>query len=206
MLNLPSSTQINKALPKKALYEKLQLNTSQRKSMDADISRLVLINEISTRTTNIAEGTEIKSIFVLAVTLKQKNYSLKSIRMLFKLIPQQLVLVFSFEEQERVAVYYGDKILQTQWKTTNNESLKLEGLNFDEVWTHIVMQIGKISLESGITLDEQIQITDLQKKLEKRIVVLEKKVYAEKQPKKKLTLFNELQTLKRKNKNKIKTI
>jgi len=124
--------------------------------------------------------------------------------MLFKLIPQQLVLVFSFEEQERVAVYYGDKILQTQWKAANNESLKLEGVNFDEVWKHIVIQVGEITLESGRTLDEQIEITDLQKKLEKRIVVLERKVYAEKQPKKKLALFNELQTLKRK--NQIKTI
>ena len=118
--------------------------------------------------------------------------------MLFKLIPQQLVLVFSFEEQERVAVYYGDKILQTQWKAANNKSLKLEGLNLDEVWEHIVIQVGEITLEPEKDLDEQIKINEFREKLEKKIALLEKKVYLEKQPKKKLALFNELQDLKQK--------
>ena len=198
MLNLSPLTQINKPLPKKAIYEKLQLNTSQQKSIDADISRMVLVNELSTRTTNIAEGTEIKSIFVLSVTLKQKHYSQQNIRMLFKLIPQKIVLVLNFEYQEQVTVFYRNKIIQTSWNPLNNKSLKLEGLNLDEVWKNIILQVGEISLKPEETLDEQIKINEFLKKIEKQIAVLEKKVFLEKQPKKKLALFNELQELKQK--------
>jgi len=198
MLNLSPLTQINKPLPKKAIYEKLQLNTSQQKSIDANISRMVLVNELSTRTTNITEGTEIKSIFVLSVILKQKHYNKQKIRMLFNLIPQKIVLVLNFENHEQVAVYYENTIIQTSWNTLNNKSLKLEGLNLDEVWKNIILQVGEISLEPGETLDEQIKINEFREKLEKQIVVLEKKVYLEKQPQKKLALFNEMQALKQK--------
>lgn len=198
MLNLPLSTEIKKPLPKKAIYDQFQLNTSQRKSMDNDMSRLVLVNEISTRTINITEGTEIKSIFVLSVMLKTDSYNEKNILMLFKLIPQKLVLVLNFDGQQKVIVYYNKKMLQTDWRTINKGTLNLQGLNLDEVWEHIIMQIGDISLEQGKTLEEQIKENEYQQKLEKKIVALEKRVYAEKQPKKKLAIFNELQALKNK--------
>lgn len=197
MLNLPSSTEIKKPLPKKVIYDKFQLNTSQRKNMDNDMSRLVLVNEISTRTINITEGTEIKSIFVLSVMLKTDSYNEKNILMLFKLIPQKLVLVLNYDEQEKVIVYYKKKMLQTDWRTINKGTLNLQGLNLDEVWEQIIIQIGDISLEQGKTLEEQIKENEYQQKLEKKIVALEKRVYSEKQPKKKLALFNELQELKK---------
>lgn len=197
MLHLPPSTRINKPLPKKAIYEKFKLNTSQQKSMDADISRMALVNEIANRTINIADGTDIKSIFVLSVKLKTDSYSEKNILMLFKLIPQKLVLVLNFENKERVVVYYQKRLFQTDWETINEARLYLQGLNLDEVWNRIIMQIGHISLEQENTLDEQIRINEYQQQLNRKIVLLEKRVYMEKQPKKKLALFNELQELKK---------
>jgi len=197
MLNLPSSTNINKLLPKKAIYEKLQVRTPQRKSMDTDINRLVLVNEISTRTTNIAVGKEIKSIFVLSVILKNKNYKEKNMLTLFKLIPQKLVLVLNFEETEKIMVYYANKILQTDWKPRNEATLRLQGLNLNEIWENIIIQIGGILLDQGNTLEEQINKNEHQQNIDKKIAALEKKVFAEKQPKKKLALFNELQALKK---------
>lgn len=197
MLNLPSSTNINKPLPKKAIYEKLQVRMPQRKSMDADINRLVLVNEISTRTTNIAVGKEIKSIFVLSVMLKNENYKEKNMLTLFKLIPQKLVLVLNFEGNEKIMVYYANKILQTDWKPRNEATLRLQGLNLNEIWENIIIQIGGILLDQGNTLEEQINKNEHQQNIDKKIAALEKKVFAEKQPKKKLALFNELQAFKK---------
>ena len=40
MLGLPKSTEMNKQLPKKAIYAKFQMNTAAKDKVDADISRM----------------------------------------------------------------------------------------------------------------------------------------------------------------------
>ncbi|HRT83005.1 MAG TPA: DUF4391 domain-containing protein, partial [Oscillospiraceae bacterium] len=47
MLGLPKSTELHRPLPKKTIYEKFQLNTAAKEKIDADISRLTIVNEIS---------------------------------------------------------------------------------------------------------------------------------------------------------------
>ena len=44
MLGLPKSTEVNKQLPKKAIYSKFQLNTVAKAKIDADISRITIVN------------------------------------------------------------------------------------------------------------------------------------------------------------------
>lgn len=53
MLGLPKSTEMNKQLPKKAIYAKFQMNTASKDKVDADISRIVIVNEISPSRINI---------------------------------------------------------------------------------------------------------------------------------------------------------
>ena len=76
--------------------------------------------------------------------------------------------------------------------------IKLQGLNFNQVWQNIILQIGELNLEQGKTLDEQISINEERSKLEKQIAALKKKAWAEKQPKKKFVLSQELRALERK--------
>ena len=56
MLGLPKSTEMNKQLPKKAIYAKFQMNTAAKDKVDADISRIVIVNEISPSRINIPAG------------------------------------------------------------------------------------------------------------------------------------------------------
>ncbi len=53
MLNLPKSTEVNRQLPKKVFYDKFSLSPQARQSFDADISKLVIVNELSPSTTTI---------------------------------------------------------------------------------------------------------------------------------------------------------
>ena len=70
MLGLPKATELNKQLPKKAINAKFQMNTAAKDRIDADISRISIVGEISPRTVGIAAGESITSIFVLLVALK----------------------------------------------------------------------------------------------------------------------------------------
>ena len=47
MLGLPKSTEISKLLPKKDIYAKFQLNAATKEKIDADISKITIVNEIS---------------------------------------------------------------------------------------------------------------------------------------------------------------
>ena len=69
MLGLPKATELNKQLPKKAIYAKFQMNTAAKDRFDADISRINIVGEISPNTVGIAAGENVATIFVLLVTV-----------------------------------------------------------------------------------------------------------------------------------------
>ncbi len=50
MLGLPASTEISKQLPKKAIYAKFDLKPQQRELFDVDVSKMTIVNAISTTT------------------------------------------------------------------------------------------------------------------------------------------------------------
>ena len=93
MLGLPKSTEMNKQLPKKAIYTKFNMNTAAREKFDADISRIAIVNEISPQTVpTLAATEEVASIYVVLVTLKRKTYEERTITQLTKLINQRMLL------------------------------------------------------------------------------------------------------------------
>lgn len=191
MLGLPKATEMSKQLPKKAIYAKFQMNTAAKDKMDADISRIAIVNEIMPGKINIPAGNEVSSIFVLLVTLKKKEFDEKTIALLSKLIPQNILFVLEYEDKSKLAVYH-TKLMQTDWKKTEEQYIEIKGLNLDKVWENIVVLIGNINIEQGKSLDEQIAIDEKRRKIEKEIEKLEKLARAERQPKKKYKLVQRI--------------
>lgn len=197
MLGLPKATELNKQLPKSAIYAKFQMNTAAKERIDRDISRIYIVNEISAAKVNIQEGVEVKSFFVVSVILKRKNFDEKNVIMLSKLIPQNMVMVLEYEDKAKLAVYRG-KLMQTGWLPKEKVSLELKGLNLDEVWENVIVQIGGLTIEQGRTLDEQISIDEQRSKLQREIDRLDRLARAEKQPKKKFELVQRLREYQKK--------
>lgn len=196
MLGLPKSTETSKQLPKKAIYSKFNLKTAAKEKIDADISRITIVNEVTSSKLNICEGKIVNSFFVLHVIMKRKDYNDSSIITLTKIIPQNLILVLNYKEENKVVINY-NKLIQTGW--LNKESFKLDliGFDFDNIWDNIVIQVGDIKLEKGNSLEEQIEIDKQKEKLAKNIELIEKKAKKEKQPLKKFEIYQELQKLKK---------
>lgn len=192
MLGFPQKTELRKPLHKKAIFDRLKLNKAQQDRVDADISRLWFVNEISPFSVGIAAGDEIKSFFVILVSLKKKEYDDKTIAMLFRMIDNKMILVLEYEGESRVAIFHG-KLIQTDWNATESYSYSLQGLNLDSVWNNLVVQIGNIKMEAERSLDEQIAVDDQRAKIQKEIERLERLARAEKQPKKKFELVQQIQ-------------
>ena len=197
MLRLPKATELNKQLPKTAIYTKFQMNTAAKERIDRDVSRIYIVNEVTASKVNLSEGEQVKSFFVMSVLLKRKDFDEKNIITLSKLIPQNMVMVLEYEQEVKLAAYRS-KLLQTIWLPKSDSSLELKGLDMDSVWENIIVQIGGLTIEQGNTIDEQISIDEQRSKLQKEIARLEKLARAEKQPKKKFEIFNEVNRLKQK--------
>lgn len=195
MLNLPKSTELRKPLPKTQIYKKFQLTNAQQTKFDADISRIDIVNEVSSRTIPaIQEGEKVKSFYVLSVTLKTKDYEPKNIERIAKLIPQNLIFALQFEEEIKLAVFC-EKLFTTEWMSESKATIELSGFNFDEVWENIIKRIEGGVWNNDLTLEENIEIKEKQEKLQKEIERLEKLARKEVQPKKKFELVNQKRKL-----------
>ena len=195
MLNLPEVTELRKALPKAQIYRKFELTNAQQTKFDADISRIDIVNEVSSRTIPaIQEGQKVKSFYLLSVTLKTKDYEPKNIERIAKLIPQNLVFALQFEEEIQLAVFC-EKLFNTEWMPETKASIEITGLNFDEVWENIIKKIEGGEWKRELSLEENIEIKEKQDKLQKEIEKLEKLARKEVQPKKKFELVNQKRKL-----------
>ena len=195
MLNLPEVTELRKALPKAQIYRKFELTNAQQTRFDADISRIDIVNEVSSRTIPaIQEGQKVKSFYLLSVTLKTKDYEPKNIERIAKLIPQNLVFALQFEEEIQLAVFC-EKLFTTEWMSETKASIEITGLNFDEVWENIIKKIEGGEWKRELSLEENIEIKEKQEKLQKEIEKLEKLARKEVQPKKKFELVNQKRKL-----------
>lgn len=195
MLGLPKPTEIKKQLPKKAVYQKFAMDAPARARFDTDISRLDIVNEVSTTNTTFAAGDTVKSFYVLLVTLKKAKIDEKNIILLSRLIEQNMLFILAFDGKAKLAIYHS-RLIQGEMKPIDELTVKLTGLDMDAVWENIIVQIGGITIEVGNTLDEQIVLDEKRSKLQRQIETLEKQAWSEKQPKRKFELAQEIIKLK----------
>ncbi len=196
MLGLPQSTEVKRPLPKVQLYKKFELKQPQRDAVDADIARLDFVNRIAPQTMPaVAEGTEVKAIFVVEVELKRPDYDKKSIALVAKLIPQRIIFVLRYGQKVQLAVYH-TKLFVSAWQLSDAVTVPLVGLNLDAVWQNMVAAIGDMEVAEGNSLDEQIYADDERARLLKRIETLERQMRTTTQRHRQRELYTEIKKLK----------
>lgn len=196
MYQLPSSTIISKPLYKKTVFEKFNLKAAERERFDADINRMMLVARVSPSTVPaLAEGEDIKGFYVLQVILKQRDYEVKNILLLQKLIPQKIVFALQYEEQTQLCIFH-TRLQQSEWQSNNDTAIPLQGLTLDAIWNNLVITIGGLDVKSEESIEEQIINREVHEKLLRQIEVLEKRCKLEKQTRRKYELHQKLQELK----------
>lgn len=196
MLGLPQSTEVKRPLPKAQLFKRFDWKPSQRDNFDGDVSRLDFVNWIAPRTLPaIAEGAEVKEIFVIEVSLKSRDFDIKNIVLLVKSIPQSVIYLLRYEDEAMLAVYH-TRLFTAPWQSLDSATIELSGLNLDSVWQSIVSSIGQFSVEQENSLTEQIKVDEERDRLLRQIAALERQMNATKQPRRKRELFLELQQLR----------
>lgn len=196
MYGLPQSTEIKRQLPKKKIYTQFDLPLVQRESFDADIARIDIMALVAQETIPaLSAGESVSKFYVLAVQMKRREYNVKNILLLNKLIDQKMVFALQYEEQTQFALFH-TKLFTSVWQPTEQAILPLSGLNLDSVWENIVKEVGQINVADENTLVEQIAADSFRAKLLMQIEQLERKMVKEKQPRRKREYFEQIKKLK----------
>jgi hypothetical protein len=196
MLGLPKATELSKALPKKAIFDRFKPSPSDRRLFDEQINRMSIVAEISPQTVAIKASVNVSAVYVVLVTLKSGECDKRNIALLSKLIDQRMLFVLQSGESARLAVYRADKVLISERKPLTDWKMNLSGLDLGAVWENVIARIGGIDIADGKDLDKQLAADYEHTKLLQRIEQLEKRARDEKQPRRKWELAAELKKLK----------
>lgn len=195
MLGLPQTTEVKKIIPKRALYSKFELNTAEQKEFDAAIRQMTIVNEISLRTIPALQKQE-KAVFVLAVQLKQEGCAEKLLQRLCRLIDQRLLLALCYEDKLQLALYFDNRILLNEFMPVAEQKVNLQGTSLNDIWEHLALQVAQLTPRAGLKPASVIANAGRRAEIEAQIAALTKKMFAEKQARKKLTLREAINKLK----------
>lgn len=195
MLGLPQTTEVKKIIPKRALYSKFELNTAEQKEFDAVIRQMTIVNEISLRTIPALQKQE-KAVFVLAVQLKQEGCAERLLQKLCRLIDQRLLLALCYEDKLQLALYFDNRILLNEFMPVAEQKVNLQGTSLNDIWEHLALQVAQLTPRAGLTPASVIANAGRRAEIEAQIAALTKKMFAEKQARKKLTLREAINKLK----------
>lgn len=196
MLGLPQTTEVKKIIPKRALYSKFELNTAEQKEFDAAIRQMTIVNEISLRTIPALQKQE-KAVFVLAVQLKQEGCAERLLQKLCRLIDQRLLLALCYEDKLQLALYFDNRILLNEFMPVAEQKVNLQGTSLNDIWEHLALHVAQLTPCAGLTPASVIANAGRRAETEAQIAALTKKMFAEKQARKKLTLREAINKLKK---------
>lgn len=196
MFGLPEETGLKKQIPKNLLYQRFEkiFKGPRKAAFERDISRLYVINEISTNTINIIESKDVNRIFFILVELKTEEYDDKNIEILLKLFQKNKIAVLSYENKYQL-VAYNIKLIKSNWE--DYFRLQIKGVDLKDVWDNFLIQIGELDVEKDTTVDDAIMLAIEKEKIEKQITTLKNKIKKENQAKKKFELHKEVKRLEK---------
>ena len=200
----PEKTFFGKPIPKAKFYEKLPVTQAVKNCFVNGIAGIVWRNKLSAETLNVQPGSRVQELEVIEISLKGDALNDSVLKVIDKGIPYQLLFLLKRGEECQLCMGYKEtetsavkEYFKTDWMTFEALPLQITGLTLDEVCDNFIRQINtRLASAEDMSLKEAIADDAQRLKIEKQIAALEKKMKAEKQPKRKFELHEEIQKLR----------
>lgn len=201
MLNLPSSTTLNRFLPKDKFYSKTAVSAKLRKQFTDEIERITWTHKISPDTLNItADGYDELQVFL--ITLKGSELSEAVLKHIDSFVPYPVLFILQKEGELKAKLSYKETSLnnekqmavrsyfETPWQKELN--LELKGRSVKEIYNSFLQQIAPELRESNQdSMAEAVALSAEQNKIQKQINALNRRIANEPAPSKKQELARE---------------
>ncbi len=209
MLNLPASTIFNRRIPKQKFYTNLPVSSKVVRLFTDQIDSIYWAHKLAPDTINVESGTSVLEIQILQIRLKTESLDESVITLIDREIPYHLVFVVCYQDHGQLWIAYKEeaknredkykvnRYYKTEWMPLEKLSLKLEGINLDQIYESFILQIAGSELEKYEEEDLKAAIdrSEATQRLKKAIARLEKQIIREKQYNRQVRLRGELRRL-----------
>lgn len=192
-MNLPIKCEVNKIIPKKIFYEKLNISLSLKKEFIHKLERIYWKYKIAEDTINITKTTDVEEIEIFELTLKEKCDIKNIINIITKKIPYIIIFIIIYNDEFQYAIKFKENILLTNWN--EEKDFNFVGINLKEVYNNIIREF--INNESNANIEEIIEKNKQVEELKRKISVLKNKITREVQFNRKVELNIELINLEK---------
>lgn len=195
MLGLPSTTEVDRVLPKRAFYEHLQLDPATRRSFVDDIESITLRNSIKPSTTGIPAGDVVQEVLVLEVALKGATVPKAALAAIARSNPHRLLFACTWDGKACLAVLLGNLVVG-QWQDAGKLALGLDPIGMDQTWDRMASQVAYGDEgRAGETVEERHATDEKIERLKERLAKVEARHRKEKQFARRNRLFDEVKAL-----------
>lgn len=209
LLNFPTTTHVDKLVPKTAFYQHLEMNTRLKMRFVEDVERIQWLYKLAPSTMNVDEGKMVHEIVVFLVTLKVKDTPDDVFLAIDCQMPRHVVFVLQYANRSRLLLNYKEwvdvdkmrfnilKTFRTEWTSLAEVKLKLVGSSLDNIYETFAGLISGFGTTNAIDTKQILALQEEIARKRRAAEILQKRVRNEKQFAKQMELNSEARTLKR---------
>ena len=161
MLNLPSSTEFGRRVPKQKFYEHLDVSPEVKRLFIDQIKLITWANKLSPQTMNLGAGQTVTEIEVFHIRLTGRELDKRTLELMDRQIPYHILFVLERPDgQMQLRISYkeasqsGDNAFRlrqsyaTEFAPPKNLTLPLDALDMDGLYASIVRAIAGDALSA----------------------------------------------------------
>lgn len=213
MITFPEYTKVGRIIAKENFYG--NIDTTTKNLFQSEISRIIWEYKLAPNTINLP-AKKWPEIEVFRIILKNGEIPEKVLKAIDSAIPYPILFLIEKGSIEKAAICYKeqsqkdentakvDTYFFTDWNDEKLQSIKIDGLNIDTVFSNFVRQIAgdkltsvkKTNEEAPKSIKEDVEALKEREKIMKQIAALDRKIKAEPSLGKKQELAEERYKLK----------
>ena len=153
LLSFPSSTHVDRLVPKTAFYKHLEINARLKTRFVEDVERIEWLYKLAPSTMNVDDGKVVHEIVVFRVLLKAEDTPDNVFLTIDRQMPRHVVFLLQYADRGRLLLNYKEwanadktrfnilKTFRTEWMPLVEMKLALVGSTLDHIYEAFVGQI-----------------------------------------------------------------
>ena len=209
ILNFPSTTIVNKPVPKNAFYGRSS-DSSLREFLTREFEGIVWLYKLAPATLNVEDGEYVHEIDVFYCRMKEDKYSIKPFCVMDELLPRHTVFIIEYGGKFDLLMHHKEMSVvhvEQKWKCgigelkrdirIETDILNIQGQSMDAVYNGLLSQISGLSASTKEEYKEQVDVRKQIESIQKQILMLQKRIKAEKQFNRQMELNTEVRQLRK---------
>lgn len=212
LLNFPTSTIVDKNVPKNAFFGRADVGqkSSLKEFLTREFESIIWLYKLSSDTLNVEDGDKVHEIDVFVCTMKEGTYNINPFCAMDGLLPRHTLFVIRYGEHTDIIMHHKERTIvrgEVNWTRGKTEMqrevdlsktvLTIEGQSMDLVYSNLLSQIANMDVHSEEEYKEQKAKIAREEALKKQITNLETKARKEIQQRKKFELHQQILKLKK---------